>query len=151
MNTSAFKPNQVVQYTNKNLGYSHPVEVMSFVTPDNTYMVRRVPGYPGTLEEVSAQTLKEMTWRPARVVYVRVARAPGFRLPFPTDMLRYDAAAPVNFTLDDEGNPSDPDPAFGFEGLVVAIATPRNRIVAWTSERWASFGWVGTQIAVESL
>ena len=156
-----FKPCQFAMLDNP-IGYHHPVEVMSFITPDNTYMVRRVVSHPGTLEEVHVNRLTPMSWRPGKVTYLEVSSVVnprGRRLPFPVDMLRYDCAAPLNFKLEprivggyDTGwEASDVDTSFGFEGLVVAIASPAGRVVAGTVERWNSFSWGVKYIATEVL
>lgn len=139
-----YKPNQIVVVQQE--GYRHYGEVMSFPIPnaasalaDPTIMVRMVPGHPGTLREVPVESLCMADSKPK---YTHYAKVKGFGQ-FPVDMLRYDFAAPLNFTIRKEWTgyrAGDPDPTFGFDCLVVASAS-RERRTRWTPERWKSFIW----------
>ena len=137
-----FKPYQIVVVVND--GYVHFGQVMSYVTPESTVMVRRVPGHPGTLEEMPTTKLREIHDRPAQYRWVHYALVSG-RGSFPVDMLRYDHAAPVNFRIDEthglgSTHKAVVDPAMGFEGLMIA-ALSKNRLPSWTPARWSSFLW----------
>jgi hypothetical protein len=131
--------------------YRYIGEVMSF-PHGGTVMVRRVPGHPGTLEEMPLTRLEGTV--PGRdrsnyVDYVEVASkfGRGDRLAaFPVDMLRYDSCAPVNFKLveNEVGSYNAvPDENFGFGNrLIVAKVTNSSRHGArWTERRWESFMW----------
>jgi hypothetical protein len=121
-------------------GYAFIGEVMSFPTPERTAMVRRVPGHPGTLVELPLANL--VTDRSIRAYkWVHYAKAEG-RGSFPVDMLRYDRAAPVNFTIKD-GKPVLNE---GETELIIATMT-RFRSEPWTKARWASFMWTVSPIA----
>jgi len=132
--------------------YTYIGEVISYPIPDtsrdprfaeDTIMVRRVPGHPGTLEELPIGILEPVSKRDVCkwVMYATVAG----RGQFPVDMLRYDNCAPVNFKLvaDRWGDFTKPeiDPKFGLEGLWVAKACRSQHSGTWTGERWHSFLW----------
>lgn len=119
-------------------------EVMSYTTPDNTIMVRRVPGHPGTLDElpVGQLTLIQPKLKRVRISYAQVGGSGSF----PLDMLRYDSCVPVNFRLvphEEVLNRLVPvvDPAFGWEGAVVARVTALGYRQGFTVARWSSFLW----------
>lgn len=117
-------------------GYSYCGELMSFPTPQNTIMVRRVPGHPGTLDELNVSQLTKPTDKFHWVHYASVKPRLHPRLSFPIDMLRYDFAAPVNF------NPEigKIDPSHGQDDLLIATVSVRSH-PRWTDGRWQSFGW----------
>lgn len=149
-------PNQLVhvEHPAEMLRYHHFGEVMSFETPDNTVMVRRVPGVAATLSEVPVSILRAEESR-KRIWWVHYAKVrtntPGrarFASMFPTDMLRYDNAAPANFTLSIEGEKGweqaviKMDEGFKEEdGLIVARLMGTKTGNAFYRERWRSFGW----------
>jgi hypothetical protein len=118
-------------------GYSYIGEVMSYITPDNTLMIRRVPGHPGTLEEHHVNVLMTTT----KHSYVHYAEVEPFGIitSFPVDMLRYERAAPLNFFPDDTSD-HPVDLTFGFDKRVVAMASVKAK-PEWTLDRWRSFGW----------
>lgn len=136
-----FRPNQIVHV--KRADYSHYGEVMSFITPAGTLMVRRVPGHPGTLEELPAEQILPLDGpKPTKVHYARVGGILGSS--FPVDMLRYEFASPVNFELYEDGHRTLARLLEGFdgiEGLWVATCTARGAASAWTPARWDSFLW----------
>ena len=112
--------------------YGHVGEILSLETPDKTFMVRMVPGEPGTLKEMDTSKLRALETRITAIQYV-VVQGHGA---FPIDMLRYENAAPYNF---------DPetlalDRSFGYDAYIVARAV-QHRYKPWTRERWKSFGW----------
>src|SRR5512135_980423 len=76
-------------------------EALSFPTPEHTIMVRRIPGHPGTLEEVPLEKIDTITKVPAGRRWIHYATCHG-RGAFPWDMLRYDVAAPLNVKETDE-------------------------------------------------
>jgi hypothetical protein len=131
--------------------YSHYGEIFSRVTPGDTYMVRMVPGHPGTLREISAKQLSPTTGRIRWVHYAQIAgpfrdgRAPRPGS-FPIDMLRRDNCAPLNFNIET----MEIDPTFGFDRMVVAKASDR-RHALWTHERWQSFLWGVKELRSEEL
>ena len=138
-----FKPYQLV--TVQADGYRYNGEVMSYETPDHTAMVRRVPGYPGTLEEQPVSKLSVLEEKPKNR-YVHYAIIDG-RGGFPVDMLRYDWAVPVNFKLIERNKQYlsgwlDPevDESFGLNGLWIAHLSDKSK-PNWTSARWSSFLW----------
>lgn len=131
-------------------GYKHFGEVMSFPICDTdppAIMVRRVPGHPGTLEELPIDVLS--TPMLGRVKYVHYAAVDGSGS-FPVDMLRYDSAAPLNFTLGTERGKPVVIESFGFEQLVVAYASS-HKAPNWTVARWSSFNWGLRPLHTETL
>lgn len=102
MKKSTFKPYQLVYVSEPNVDvqsgmHRYVGEVLSFVTPDDTIMVRRVPGFPGSLVELPIGYLQPCTWsKPC--VNVAAVEGKGY---FPMDMLRYDSCVPVNFDIAD--------------------------------------------------
>lgn len=145
--TTRFKPYSFVRVQQD--GYSYIGEVLSFETPEHTLMVRRVPGHPGTLEEMPVSKLSHTDRRPKYVHYASVAG----RGSFPVDMLRYEFAAPVNFLLieNEAGIQTMIDHSFGIDELLVATATDTHHQRAWTPERWSSFLWGLREIKTERL
>lgn len=119
--------------------FRHFGQVLSRRTPTGTFMVRTVPGHPGTLLELPEV---QLTPTDARVKWIHYAEVQGpLKNPrsfnFPVDMLRYDYAAPVNFNLET----GEIVPNFGFgEKLIVAKGTT-TRHPNWTVDRWRSFVW----------
>jgi len=141
-----FKPHQLV--TVQEDGYSYTGEVMSFVTPENTIMVRRVAGHPGTLEEMPVDKIKPHAFERKRSLFVHYASVSG-RGSFPVDMLRYDFASPVNFRLvtlpDGRVRAEHLANAQGDDGMLL-IATVSDKRDAesfgvWCPARWSSFLW----------
>lgn len=132
-------------------GYQYIGETISYPTPDEIIMVRRAPGDPATLEEVSTNRVSPLLDKKRRTTWwVHYARVSGSGS-FPVDMLRYERAAPVNFRLVPRGRGI---PSFlaertdltrglaALDGLFVAsLHEQKNAPYAWTPERWASFGW----------
>lgn len=125
-------------------------EVMSFVTPEDTIMVRRIPGHPGTLEELPITQLA-IPSRKYRYVHYAVVKGNGS---FPVDMLRYDSCVPVNFTLEEaySGMKAKLDPATSAPGddLVVADVS-EHRLPRFTKERWRSFLWFVKELRTERI
>jgi hypothetical protein len=145
-----FEPNQIV--TVKWEGpwdYRHYGEVMSRRCPNGTYMVRMVPAHPGTLKEIPEEMLTKVIANKPKYVHYAKVRGNGS---FPYDMLRYDFAAPVNFSLTQEYPfHTKPNPVFDFgEELVVARASQFKQ-AGWTAERWRSFLWSCQPLAAELL
>jgi hypothetical protein len=149
MNTfqpNLFKPYDLVWVGEENdevpSGKLHYVgQVLSRETPEHTYMVRRVPGHPGTLVELGAELLLPLprtSWRLSHVAYAEVSG----RGQFPIDMLRYDACQPVNFDLVRDNGLLRTRMREGHEGeaLIVAKAC-RGGHAGWTIARWESFMW----------
>lgn len=155
MEKSKFKPYQLAwsnwQFYTESGFVRHIVEVMSFID-EGRYMVRRVPGHPGTLVEMPEAQLEPLApHQKYRWVQYAVVKGHG---QFPTDMLRYDSCVPLNFHLENDqwGYPTKTvlDPSFGSEELIVASATP-NQYVRWTEERWRSFLWSLKHLKTEKL
>ena len=113
-------------------GYSYIGEVISYETPENTIMVRRVPNDPSTMVEMPVAKLKGVTGRYSHIHYAAVHG----RGRFPIDMLRYDWATPVSFTLDSEGYP-----VLNKGETKLIIATVSHPTRTWTPARWNSFSW----------
>lgn len=141
-----FKPYQLVTVTED--GYKYTGEVMSFVTPEQTIMVRRVPGHPGTLEEMPVSKISPQTYPRKKKLYVHYANVSG-RGSFPVDMLRYDFASPVNFRLVEATlgrfRAEHLANAQGDDGMLL-IATVSDKpwaedLGVWSPERWSSFLW----------
>lgn len=122
--------------TVKQDGFAHVGEVLSLPTPDNTLMVRMVPGDETTLREVPIAQLAPVINRPR---YVHYATVRGGRR-FPVDMLRYENAAPANFTIESNGVFDVAVPTVPDDRLIVAYASDEAQ-PQWTSARWRSFGW----------
>lgn len=154
---TTFKPYQLVEVFVKaeveQGTYSYIGEVLSFETPERTIMVRRVPGHPGTLDEVQMEQLKVIhpTLKRVRISYARVGGSGSF----PLDMLRYDSCVPVNFKLVPHERLTHRlipqiDPAFGWADAVVARVTPVNLRSGFTTARWSSFLWGCKELKTET-
>jgi hypothetical protein len=150
------------------IGYAYYGEAMSYPFPepgsgDDLFVnVRRVPGHPGTLEKVALDRIQIPFHK---LKYVHYAQVFGIGQ-FPVDMLRYDMAAPVNFTPVERGIlERDPelekqgikrvlgvkvDPSFGLPGLWIAATTPTG-VQPWCTERWRSFLWSVKHIKTETV
>ena len=123
-------------------GYRHAGQVMSYPDGD-TVMVRMVPMDPTTLVEMPLDRL-DLLDRRSKPKWVHYAKITGYNNGgFPVDMLRYDFAAPVNFTLseDEKGlvvaEENEPD-----GNLIIARASHlKSRDDVWATHRWNSFGW----------
>jgi hypothetical protein len=129
-----YKPYQYVSV--KHEGYSHVGEVISYEidnSDDQTVMIRLVPGDPSTIVEVPINCIKPVK---GNYKWVHYAVTWGFGQ-FPIDMLRYDCAAPVNFTFNDDGE------AILNEGEINYIVARCSELKrwTWTYERWRSFMW----------
>ncbi len=137
-----FQPYQLVIVSSEHGQYVG--ESMSYGTTEDTLMVRRVPGHPGTLNELPLAQLRRISERDSKKFrWVHYATVKGVGQ-FPVDMLRYDWAAPVNFALLDGrhgwGTVAEIDPTHGLEGYWIARFSDR-RDPQWTSARWSSFLW----------
>lgn len=122
-------------------------EVMSFQTPENTVMVRRIPGHPGTLIEVPVSAIEEIKGGTFRYVQYAVVAGNGT---FPSDMLRYDSCEPVNFDLVDGYSGPKAQLHPGETELIVARPTP-SQTPGWTIGRWSSFLWGIRHIRTERI
>lgn len=159
-----FKPEQLVQ-----VDYRHPTygvlytavgEVMSFQTPDDTLMVRRVPGEPTTLEEMKlvytsySCNIRTLEYKVSWVHFAKI-KGNGRYSVMPYDMLRYDHAAPFNFHLEQDEALGDglvlrrDDPPE--QGLIIAKVCAHERQDRWTPERWLSFGWSIEPLATKRI
>jgi hypothetical protein len=125
---------------------------MSFPFPTDDVgeriMVRRVPGHPGTLEDMPVSWIEGIAKKSeAKRVSYAVIKGVGS---FPTDMLRYDNAVPVNFELDvtDRGVTARLLPGMGDE---LIVARTGGTFLAWTQARWSSFLWGIREVAVENI
>lgn len=129
-------------------------EVMSWrIPPDGTYMVRRVPGHPGTLVELPERCLSRMTNKgPGSMRYVHYAVVAGHGS-FPVDMLRYDNCTPVNFDIEwsEAGAATIKRKDNGIGPLLVAKAAPTLTFGRWTEARWESFGWSLRPVQAHSI
>lgn len=143
-----FEPNDLVWV--KSDGYQYVGQVMSRRTPEGTYMVRRAPNHPGTLEEMSEKVLEAIGhYRKRWIHYARVA--PDWSHHFPVDMLRRDLACPVNFSLGGEYGNTVIRQCEPGDDLLVATCTSTKNVPAWTKERWESFGWSIRPLVVERI
>lgn len=139
-------PFQCVRIDDPN-GFSYCGETVSLPTPEGTIMVRRVPGDPTTMEAMPLDRILPMDWKPRLVHYAEVYGSGSF----PTDMLRYDFACPVNFRITEDYPHWEPiegaEPAPVRErpnsrGLIIATVSRQGRSSnPWCSERWRSFMW----------
>lgn len=134
--------------------YSHFGQVISRPTSEETIMVRMVPGDATTMKEIEMSKLSPPNGPVGK--YIHYAEVFG-SFGFPVDMLRYDHAAPVNFTLVEgelgriEAVPNGGDGA-PYEGkLVIAKLSSKKNHNPWTEARWASFGWQIKTIYCETL
>lgn len=136
-----FKPYQVViaKRVVGNFEFEAYGEVMSMRTPAGTYMVRLVPGLPGSLAEIHEDKMRSTS---EHVQYIHYATVGGSGS-FPLDMLRYDFCQPVNFRVEEnERYRLKAIVTFQVEedALVVAAASSK-RYPQWTVARWSSFLW----------
>ncbi len=120
--------------------YKYVGQIISRETPDHTIMVRRVPDDPATMEEMH---ISELSLPGGKYKYVHYALVSGRSgVPerdssyFPVDMLRYDWAAPQNFSVDDNGAHLNEGETEFIIGKVGERPYPQ-----WTPARWSSFGW----------
>jgi len=154
-----FKPGELVTVAEADYLYTGQVMSREFDI-DNTgdtsrYMVRRVPGHPGTLEEIATSKLRVSPLAKTKHVYVHYAAVAGPpHSSFPVDMLRYDSASPLNFEMDTDENyrvhtAIDHMMKLGNE-LVIACASSKSR-PDWTKARWSSFGWGLRELKTELL
>lgn len=143
-------------------GYSYVGQVMSYVTPDRTILVRRAPGHPGTLSEVPVNCVtlpyEKYTW--VHYALIKSVHAKPPYSSFPIDMLRYDHAAPVNFDFIQVGEdlvmrPISEDDKIFFkeagEQLLIAKCTRSGVTDPWTIKRWESFLWTITPLKSERI
>lgn len=115
------------------------VESKSIVGRDATIMVRMIPDHPGSLEEVAISRLSIPAYRYRYVSYAKI-RGIG---QFPDDMLRYDAAVPVNFKVVDDlhrGPRAVLEPGMGDDLLIATVIQLQHR-GDFCDARWASFLW----------
>jgi hypothetical protein len=119
------------------------VEVVSYPTPNETIMVRMVPGEPTTVKKVY---VAELTPCKRKYRYVYLARVIGFT--FPEDMVFYDNAALYDHRLPECG---EENPILGYadglrvpdEGLIVYKLSSAKRVKPWTYGRWQSYScWI---------
>ncbi len=140
MNTSSRRPYKPYQLVLVDMGdYQYVGETLSFITPQQTFMVRRVPGAPMTLIELpDTKLVTVLDPRIKRYVhYADVTCMDNMPTSFPIDMLRREVAAPVNFDpetgkIEDEYVPSN-------QAMVAKLTTSQDP--QWNLDRWASFGW----------
>lgn len=145
MNPKTLKPYAIAQIEHPTYGgwWRCICEIMSFpIPPTNEFpkgsiMVRRVPGQPTTLDEVSLEVLRPVDSR-AKTLTIHYARVINPGRHFPSDMLRYDSCEPVTFTVDDDGVAHLNKDAAEL-GLIVADVHPGHKPAQWTQERWRSF------------
>ena len=118
--------------------YKYIGQIISRPTPENTIMVRRVPDDPSTMIEVPLTKLSKPI---SKKKYVQYAVIVG-NLGFPVDMLRYDSATPVNFSIveKEEYGPISVKLKEGETQLIIGRATELKG-QQWTTGRWNSFGW----------
>jgi hypothetical protein len=116
-------------------------QLISYPTPEETIMVRRVPDDPSTMVEMPLSAIELVSFpRLYRPHWVQYAKVSG-RFDFPVDMLRYDSCVPVNFTLEEsERGQVITQVTDGGPDLIVAKATS-TRQDGFTYARWASFSW----------
>ena len=128
----------------KHDGFEHLGQVVSLPTPEKTIMVRMVPGNPTSMKELPVERIVESRIT-KKYKYVQYAQVGG-NGSFPVDMLRYDFATPVNFTLaeDETGHVfAELDDDSG-DALIIARCThlkSGGQGGPWTAGRWNSFGW----------
>lgn len=121
--------------------YAHAGEIISRPYKSDAgvevVQVRRVVNDCRTVEEMPTSILHQLTYKPKYVHYATVSGV-GY---FPVDMLRYDYAAPVNFTIhEDDFGRITTTLAEGETELTIATVSDRSQ-PNWTSARWASFLW----------
>lgn len=132
-------------------------ELMGFPLPptpafqSGSIMVRRVPGHPGTLDEIALDNIEGEPNKKPRFVHYATVKGSG---QFPVDMLRYDSCAPVNFKLefDSWGKRTRAvltDPKLCDELIVADVSSDRRP--HWTSARWSSFLWGIKELKTEAL
>lgn len=132
-------------------------ELMSFKTPENTIMVRTVPGHPGTLIEVHIDCIKNVrTLDKNNSWFVHYAIVAGGRnANFPVDMLRYDQCVPVNFKIFYNGERhvaavDQPENSLvGQNGDLLVAQVSQKRYEPFTVARWSSFLWGCKHIVTE--
>lgn len=144
------KPYMLVAVSMEDGRYNVIGQTMSFSTPENTIMVRMVPGHPGTLQEIPLTRIYSVGTRRYRQVSYATVKGVGS---FPEDMLRYDNAVPVNFKIerDDWRTKAIIDPAFGSDELIIATVCESGRRNDFCDARWASFLWSVKRLKTETI
>jgi hypothetical protein len=99
--------------------------------------VRMVPGDPTTMVTVPTSRLERVGFRYNYIHFAEVWGRPVVELigtlEFPEDMLRYEAAALYDHTINEEDyRPTGP--------VRIYMLTENTRPI-WTAARWLSFGW----------
>lgn len=112
-------------------------QTVSYPTPNNTIMVRTVPGMEATAKEFNIDAnavtpVKGFRWLQLAVVMGRGS--------FPVDMLRYDSCVPVNFRIELQDGMHRVVMDEGHTEMLVADVT-ETRMPRWTAARWSSFLW----------
>ena len=125
-------------------GFACCGQVISKETPEGTIMVRIVPDDPGTMVEKKVSDLTSLNKSDYK--YVQYASVTGSGC-FPVDMLRYDFAAPVSFTIEETDRGPKTILKDGFSELIIARAV-RTKKQEWTVGRWSSFLWGIKQFSV---
>jgi hypothetical protein len=129
-------------------GYSYIGQVLSLPVPatpefpHGSLMVRRVPGDPTTLEEVSMEKLTLLDNRTFARGFVQYAEIRG-SFSFPVDMLRYDRCAPVNFRLVSRHGTGSvkAESLYSSDAPLLIGRVVERKGEAWTDARWSSFCW----------
>lgn len=120
-------------------------ELVSFPTPEGTIMVRQAPGIAATMIEVPVSAI---TGPNAGYNWLHFAEISG-KGALPVDMLRYDYAAPFNFTFDEESGLCTLEPGFEDGPLVLVACGRYKHVPAFTPKRWESFQWECKPFKVE--
>lgn len=148
----ALKPYQLVQVTRRIDGteFQWVGQTMSFPTPGETIMVRKVPGHPGTLEELKTEQVQVLLsqtrrrWVHYAVVKPHKELGPLADLltSFPMDMLRRERAVAVTF---------DPETNTRQEEQYLIAKVGEVKKPNWNTERWKSFGWELKEVRSERV
>lgn len=113
------------------------VQIISKPTPDNTIMVRMVPGEPTTMIQLPIEGIEHVNEKKPLTLafpYLHVAEVDCSGMVFPEDMLRYDNAALFDHTMIEQSGQRQTE-------KVHVYCFARNRTtLPWTVKRWESFG-----------
>ena len=130
-------------------GYSHIGELMSFPTPEDTIMVRAVPGHSGTMDELPVTAILSIA--EGKRWWIHYANVEGTTRGFPVDMLRRENAAPVNFEIDAEFSTARIKNGESPDDLLVIAKASLNIEPLWNTARWESMGWKITEMMSQQV
>jgi hypothetical protein len=124
------------------------VQIISRPTPENTIMVRMVPGEPTTMIQLPIEGIEHVNEKKPLSFpepYLHVAEVDCNRMVFAEDMLRYDNAFLFDHTLNEESEDRPDKPVHVYRLFRARTISP------WTIKRWNSFGMSIKPLYIKNL